>query len=325
MRKALIVGIDYYEYCSPLYGCVNDSLAVQDVLSRHGDGTVNFSIKHLKSSSEREPISKYELWKALKELFADDNTISLFYFSGHGSLDSTSAYLATSDTRDEQDGISLAELTKLANKSSAKNKVIILDSCFSGCVGNSISSSHISEIAEGVTMLTASSQTQYASEKNGSGVFTTLLVDALKGAACNLVGEISPGSIYSYVDQSLGAWAQRPVFKTNVKNFVSLRKVKAPIDLALLQRISEFFPTPGFKFPLDPTYEPERNGGEPKGTPEPIKEHTDIFAILQKYNRVNLLEPYDAPHMWHAAMNSKSCRLTVLGEHYRRLAAEHLI
>jgi len=28
----------------------------------------------------------------------------------------------------------------------------------------------------------------------------------------------------------------------------------------------------------------------------------------------------DAEHMWHAAMGSKTVRLTALGEHYRRLA-----
>jgi hypothetical protein len=29
--------------------------------------------------------------------------------------------------------------------------------------------------------------------------------------------------------------------------------------------------------------------------------------------------------MWHAAMQRKSCELTVLGEHYRKLVADHLI
>jgi hypothetical protein len=49
-------------------------------------------------------------------------------------------------------------------------------------------------------------------------------------------------------------------------------------------------------------------------------ENNRRFAILQKYNRLNLVVPVAAPHMWHAAMESKSCKLTVLGEHYRRLA-----
>jgi hypothetical protein len=54
-------------------------------------------------------------------------------------------------------------------------------------------------------------------------------------------------------------------------------------------------------------------------------EKTRKFAVLQKYNRVNLLVPVDAPHIWHAAMHSKSCKLTVLGEHYRRLVEKNRI
>ena len=140
----------------------------------------------------------------------------------------------------------------------------------------------------------------------------------LSAAAANLVGDISPGSVYAHIDQSLGGWEQRPVFKTNVKNFVSLRKVQASIPLSDLQRIIESFPSPGFQYPLDPSFEPELIGRS-EGMPAPIPENTRKFAILQKYNRVNLLIPVDAPHMWHAAMQSKSCKLTVLGEHYRRL------
>lgn len=53
-----------------------------------------------------------------------------------------------------------------------------------------------------------------------------LLVEALYGGAMNLLGEVSPGSIYSYIDRSLGAWdEQRPLFKANISSFVSLRKM----------------------------------------------------------------------------------------------------
>jgi hypothetical protein len=155
-----------------------------------------------------------------------------------------------------------------------------------------------------------------------------LLVDALGGAAANLVGDVTPGGVYAHVDQSLGPWAQRPVFKTNVKRFVSLRKVQPPLELGELRRISEFFPAPGFQFQLDPTYEPERHetwAADPQGIPAPDPDHNAIFKILQKYNRVGLVVPEGAPHMWHAAMESKTVRLTALGEHYRRLAAKNLI
>ncbi|HFD3910191.1 TPA: caspase family protein [Pseudomonas aeruginosa] len=42
MRIALIVGINHYEHGGSLYGCVDDAHAVQAVLARHGDGSVNF-------------------------------------------------------------------------------------------------------------------------------------------------------------------------------------------------------------------------------------------------------------------------------------------
>jgi hypothetical protein len=167
-------------------------------------------------------------------------------------------------------------------------------------------------------VLTASTADQYATEENGGGVFTTLLVDALHGGAANLTGDITPGSVYAHVDQSLGAWEQRPVFKTNVRQFVSLRRVAPPIDLEDLRRIILFFPKRGHEFQLDPTFEPEMKGRDP-GMPSPDAENTRKFSVLQRYNRLNLVVPVGAPHMWHAAMQSKTCRLTVLGEHYRRL------
>jgi uncharacterized caspase-like protein len=110
-----------------------------------------------------------------------------------------------------------------ANESNAKNRIIILDSCYSGAVGDNPINRQVSEISEGMTIFTASTKGQYAAEANGGGVFTGLLIDALGGAAANLIGEVTPGGVYAHIDQSLGNWSQRPVFKTNVKKFVSLR------------------------------------------------------------------------------------------------------
>jgi hypothetical protein len=159
---------------------------------------------------------------------------------------------------------------------------------------------------------------QYATEQNDRGLFTTLLVDALSGAAANLLGDITPGGVYAHIDQSLGSWEQRPLIKTNVKTFVSLRKVEPPIELADLRRIIEFFPTPGFQYPLDPSYIREP-GGRSAEMPSPNLENIQKFSILQKFNRINVVVPVDSQHMWHAGMESKPCKLTVLGEHYRRL------
>jgi len=320
MRKALVVGIDHYTQISSLRGCVNDAHSVKSVLERNSDGTVNFAVRLVAATGPAEALTRERLKESVRELFADDSEIALFYFAGHGHIETTGGYLCASDCRTGDDGLPLADVLTFANKSKARNRVVVLDSCHSGFAGASPTSTQVSELTEGLTILTASTADQYASETNDSGVFTTLFVDALSGAAGNLVGEVTPGSVYAHIDQSLGPWEQRPVFKTNVKSFVSLRKVQAPIGLSDLQRIKGFFPSPGFVFKLDPTFEPERNGGEPASIPPPPNpDNTAKFAILQKYNRVGLVVPVDAPHMWHAAMSSTGCKLTVLGEHYRRL------
>jgi|SRR6185437_15277156 len=319
MRKALVVGIDHYTQISSLHGCVNDAHSVKSVLERNSDGTVNFAVRLVAATGPAEALTRERLKDSVRELFADDSEIALFYFAGHGHIETTGGYLCASDCRTGDDGLPLADVLTFANKSKARNRVVVLDSCHSGFAGASPTATQVSELTEGLTILTASTADQYASEKNGSGVFTTLFVDALSGAAGNLVGAVTPGSVYAHIDQSLGPWEQRPVFKTNVKSFVSLRKVQAPIALSDLQRIKGFFPSPGSVFKLDPTFEPERNGGEPASIPPPNPDNTAKFAILQNYNRVGLVVPVDAPHMWHAAMNSTGCKLTVLGEHYRRL------
>lgn len=324
MRKALVVGIDHYSSISSLFGCVNDAHAVKTILERHSDGTVNFGVKLLTGTSATNSVDRADLKEFVRELFAGDREIALFYFAGHGHIESTGGYLCASDCRTGDDGLPLIEVLTLANDSKARNKVIVLDSCHSGIAGNSPLSPHSAVLSEGMTILTASTAEQYATEENGSGVFTTLFVDALSGPAGNLVGDVTPGSVYAHIDQSLGPWQQRPVFKTNVKSFVSLRRVQPPVSLAELQRITEFFPSPGFQFKLDPTFEPELKGRD-QGMPPPNPKNTAVFAILQKYNRVNLLVPVGAPHMWNAAMESKSCNLTVLGEHYRRLVAQKQI
>jgi hypothetical protein len=318
MRIALIVGINYYEYGGGLFGCVDDAHAVKAVLERHGDGAVNFDCKLLTGTGPSDRVDRNDLKDHVAELFKAPAEIALFYFAGHGHVEATGGYLLATDARRGDEGLSLSGVLTLANASPARNKVVVLDSCHSGIAGTLPSAGNLAALSEGLTVLTASTSDQYATEENGRGVFTTLLVDALHGGAANLTGDITPGSVYAHVDQSLGAWEQRPVFKTNVRQFVSLRKVPPPIALDDLRRITEFFPGPGSEFQLDPTYEPESKGRDP-GMPAPISENTRKFAVLQRYNRLNLVVPVGAPHMWHAAMQSMTCRLTVLGEHYRRL------
>ena len=231
MRKALCVGIDSYENINDLHGCVNDANSVKAALERNGDGTLNFNVKLMCATSEKSYISRNDLRDAVEELFKSETEISVFYYSGHGSIDEIGGYLCTSEVSRPDEGLSLNDLMGFVAQSKAQNKVIILDSCFSGKVGNLVEMPNYSVLHNGTTLLAACGEKEYATEENGHGVYTSLLVEALYGGAMNLLGDVSPGSIYSYIDRSLGGWEPRPVFKANINGFVSLRKNTPPISI----------------------------------------------------------------------------------------------
>lgn len=312
MKKALIVGINDYPN-SPLNGCVNDANAIGTILESHGDGSPNFGVKIMTSPSST--VTRSTLREAIESLFNGNSDMALLYFSGHGYIKSTGGYLVTTDAKKYDEGVSMDEVLTLANSSKAKNKIIILDCCHSGALGSpSISSTGLAQLSEGLSVLTASRDSEYAIEANGSGIFTSLVFDALKGGAADIRGNITPGSLYAYVDEALGAWDQRPMFKTNVSSFTPLRIIPPKVPLETIRKIIKYFPTPNSEHSLNPTYEDTE--------PTAIEENVKIFKNLQKFQSVGLVVPVDAEFMYFAAINSKSCRLTALGYQYWRLVNE---
>lgn len=323
MKKALCVGIDSYEHIKDLHGCVNDANAVKATLERNGDGTLNFEVKIMCSTSENSYISRNDLKDAIENLFRSESEIAVLYYSGHGSFDTLGGYLCTSEIKRPDEGLSLNDVMGIVAQSKARNNIIILDSCFCGSIGNPVDMPNYSIIHNGTTILAACGASEYATEENGHGVFTSLLVEALYGGAMNLLGEVSPGSIYSYIDQSLGAWdEQRPIFKANISSFVSLRKNSPPIPIAELRKIKEIFASPYDEYPLDPTYEPDKHEADIQDV---NKEHEAIFSILQKYVKLNLVVPVGEEHMYYAALHHKSCKLTAQGQHYWQLVDKETI
>lgn len=323
MKKALIVGINDYP-STPLSGCVNDAYAVKSIIESNGDGSPNFDVVLQVNIN-----TKSELKSLIINLFKGDADICMFYFSGHGYIDPLGGgYLVTPDAKINDLGVSMDDILNYANESKCKNKVIILDCCHSGAFGTPSHSNAVSKIGEGVSILTASKKDEVALENvGGHGVFTTLLLEALKGGAADLRGHITPGSVYAFIDQALGAWDQRPVFKTNINTFISLRQVDSQIPLSSLREMSIIFKNPSDEVNLDPSFEftndttIEHNYVEPYAN----KYNVELFKKLQQMNRVGLVTPVNEEHMYFAAMNSKSCKLTALGHHYWRLVKDKRI
>lgn len=312
MRKALIVGINDYPGAK-LRGCVNDSNAIAEVLGTNGDGSPNFSVRLL--TSPGCTLGRSDLRAAIEQLFEGDCDVCLFYFSGHGHIKSTGGYIVTTDAKKYDEGVSMDDLLVIANRSRAKDKVILLDCCHSGALGTpAITGGNTSQLSEGLSILTASRDSESALEVRGRGVFTALLADALYGGAADLRGYITAGSIYAYVDQALGPWDQRPIFKTNVTRFTSLRSIAPPVPFETLRNICTYFPNPQHEYTLDPSYEFTDKRANAA--------HVAVMKDLQKFESVGLVVPVGEKHMYFAAMNSKACCLTALGVQYWRLARE---
>ena len=322
MKKALVVGIDKYPE-APLKGCCNDAQAISDILSRNEDKSVNFYVK-----LEMNIKTKAHLRRRIEQLFSGDSDIALFYYSGHGFLDSIGGYLVTPDYSKYDYGVSLQDILTIANNSVCRNKIIIFDSCYSGFMG-SISSigQDTAFIHEGVTILTASRSSEAAIEANGHGLFTTLLLEALSGCAADITGNITPGGIYAYIDKALGPWSQRPVFKTNTTRFVSLRNVRPQVDLEIIRNLDEYFESEETPFQLDPSFEPTNSPDVEHEIVLPYadKKNTKIFSELQKLESAGMVKPVDEEHMYFAAMKNKTCELTSIGKQYWRLVKKGLI
>jgi hypothetical protein len=324
LKKALVVGIDAYPSC-PLNGCVNDAVAVANTLKRNSDGSPNFSVKLL--SSNTEDVTTAVLGEAIPELFSGDADTALLFFAGHGIInpETNAGYIVSQNGVKGAWGISLSDLLGAANTAypRIKSSVIILDSCQSGFAGEvaGLGNSNVSVIGSGVTILTASHREGSAAEADGQGVFTSLLLDGLNGSASDILGNVTPAAVYSLIDQTLGPWEQRPIYKANVQTFVTLRQMDPRVPLETLRNLPSYFPDPTSEFALDPSFEPDRQNVPEalRGTPRnPVNE--SIFRELQKCNRHGLIVPVGTDAMYYAAIESRSCKLTAVGAHYRKLA-----
>ena len=200
-----------------------------------------------------------------------------------------------------------------ANNSKAQEVVVILDSCMSGALGQLPQlGSEKAHLREGVAVLTASRSGQ-ASVKSGSrGLFTELVCGVLQVGGADVLGQVTVASIYAYVEEALGPWDQRPLFKAHVSKLVPLRTVQAVVPLATLRLLPRWFANPTALFPLDPSFEDTE---EPRNT-----KNEETFKNLQTCRAAKLVDPVGEDHMYYAAMNSTGCQLTALGRRYWRMA-----
>src|SRR5690348_2647443 len=94
--RALLVGIDDYEYMAPLKGCRQDATDMADLLDRNEDGSRNYECKVLANGSGPR-VTRTALRREWLRLFNNFDGHIAFYFSGHGVFSEFGGYLMTQD------------------------------------------------------------------------------------------------------------------------------------------------------------------------------------------------------------------------------------
>ncbi|HEX8087562.1 MAG TPA: caspase family protein [Blastocatellia bacterium] len=318
MRRALLIGIDQYDYVTPLTGCVADATKLRDLLYQNDDGSPNYDCRVLTSPGPQR-ITRAYLRSEWYQLFRNFKGDILFYFSGHGTPTEIGGHLVVQDGTLDDPGLSMNDLLLLANQSRAQEVLLILDCCFSGELGNPsfLQSGGIvnqAQLREGVTILAASGPKEFAKEQGGHGVFTSLLLGALSGGAADVRGEVSAAAIYTYVEQALGPWDQRPIYKSYANTLSPVRRCKPFVSDDVLRELSLYFPRPDSRYKLDPTYEPTH---KPK-----VAKNVEIFIKFKMYRDARLLRSVKGLDLYFTAMKYGYVELTSLGQLYWHLAKD---
>lgn len=313
MKRALLIGIDYYESYDNLDGCANDARALHPLLSRNEDDSLNLDCRLLTARDVSSPVVREELLARVEELLAPGADFALFYFAGHGAPMNGDVALVTSDGAGRTPGVAFAEIVERIGGSSVAEVIVILDCCFAGGATTiSALGNKLANLRAGLSVLTASRSDQISMETaDGRGLFSTYLEGGLDGGAADVLGHVNVSGLYAYLSELFGAWDQRPTFKANIDRLHDVRQCDPRVPLHTLRRLTEWFPAADDDFPLDPSYEPTEEPDHPA--------HEEIFSGLQKFRACRLVEPVDEEHMYYAAMNSTGCRLTPLGVHYWQL------
>ncbi|HEV2913260.1 MAG TPA: caspase family protein [Pyrinomonadaceae bacterium] len=309
-KVAVLVGIDAYPN-APLSGCVNDANRMRESLASNYDGSPNFSCYSLLSSEQQ--VTRPLLRENLEKLFRHQGEVALLFFAGHGYISGLGGYLVTQDTRRYDEGISMTDVLSLASRSRSTEIVIMLDCCHSGAFGQvPLMTAEQAILREGLTVLCASRSDESAIESNGSGLFTSLVYEALGGGAASLTGEVTVASLYSFVERNMGPWQQRPQFKANLSRLEVLRRCDPLVELSALRLLTRYFETPDQVIPI--------NASSPDNDIE-LGEQKARLSHFRSYRAAGLIKTPE-----HGAMAfDGSILLTSLGRYFWKVAKERRI
>jgi hypothetical protein len=303
-----------------------------------GEARTNWNSSLLADDPDKDQwVAGRKLQRAVTSLLQDDGDDILFYFSGHGFIDEDGGLLLAAsddDPKGTRTGYHLPDLIRAIASSRARSATIILDCCHSGEL-DKIS------LPANTCVISAARGDQPAGEREGSGLFTKLLLEGLTGGAADVLGHITVLSLYAFAAGALSSRmdGQEPVLKGYLKRTEPLQRVEGKVSIEDLKDIPLKFHRAGETHKVTKDHEATATQTEaalaswadqdfrtrPDPWPEnvrptPPQEEFDYFNRLLK---AGLLQhsPEETSLFW-TCMHEGSVGLTVLGEYYRQLAGQ---
>jgi Caspase domain len=261
INRALVVALSEYNNLKPLDFCKNDGEKMLSLLKK-----LNYDIPETReiigdTHSESLKFTIHDFF--INQYNRAEDTL-LFYFSGHGVMDSEGdLYLAPTDMDPDaplRKGFPFYYITKLMNMCVSTSVITILDCCFSGAAKlkgdeDAESKQSISEITrksnrlkqgQGKCLLAASQGYQEAvnlKEENLS-LYTYYLLQGLSGIAKNELGNVTVSTLSSYVyngvTNPINGLKQQPISKFELSGDIILARYPTILTVLREMKVTEF-------------------------------------------------------------------------------------
>jgi len=136
------------------------------------------------------------------------NDMVVVFLAGHGALDSKGKYYFGTWNIDlgkpEQNGLAYEDILGLLDGISARRKLLLIDTCYSGTPDDGLLQSIFADLSRGTgaEVIAAANQSQMAMEANefSGGLFTHAVLEGLKGLAdADADGRVTISELREYV------------------------------------------------------------------------------------------------------------------------------
>ena len=212
---AVIVGVSRYDSFETLKYTDDDAYRLYAFLRSPEGGAVPDDHIHILID---ESATKENILSAMETVAgkADENDVIICYMAGHG----LEGYFLPMDSDGYRKRVSYLSLKNYLSESKAKQKLFMIDACYSGSLLASRTPNltqmqnfyrQIAESDGGTAFLLSSKETEYSKESSGlrQGVFSYFLIEGMKGKAdTNQDHIVTIDELYQYIRSGVRSYTK---------------------------------------------------------------------------------------------------------------------